>query len=308
MPDDNVASDKYRYIYSKKSVEQRVNRRKLATALLVFILIALLVAGSAYAIISLIDFNSFRISVDRNSVRVLSLSDDYDFTNPSASLSTRGPETIMDTTYNRLPIYTVLKKDGSIEDNSYNCIANSFYLVNVTDEDQRYREKIVITNAYKGLEHCIRVLVIKQPYTYDAANDAWIAPDASHMTYTCYAAAKEDGSDEQVAYLLDEQGEDTLPLYCLRHYYDEDGNQVGAVPYEVQGDDRYQTDPQDIWMCSSFLDFNSGVIADTEYYPISPRQKIRYSIVVWIEGTDAQTVNATMDGKVTMSVQFTTQQ
>ena len=83
-------ASKYRYIYVRKSVERRVHRRKLATVFLVFILVAMLMAGTVYAVLAFVDNNDFRITVDKGR-GILSLSKDASFSNPTTQLTTRGP-------------------------------------------------------------------------------------------------------------------------------------------------------------------------------------------------------------------------
>jgi len=308
---DVAVSDKYKYIYTRKSVERKVHRRRLATALLVFVLIAILVVGAIYAILSFIDFQSFRISVDSSSRKVLSLSKDYDFTDPTSTLSTSGPETVMDTTLSRIPLKAIMQTDGTYGQDDDNYIANSFYLINWTEEEQHYREKITITNSYKGLEDCIRVLVVKQESVLDEATGEWVLPnDEEHTKYIVYAAAKKSenaigGFDEQVAYLNDEEGNPTLPLYVIHSSADDSYNSYEELTLQKEKD---RFSPEDYWYCQSFFAANSGIVVDTEYFPIRPKQKIRYSIVVWIEGTDEDTTNIKLGGKVSMEVKFTTKQ
>ena len=204
----------------------------------------------------------------------------------------------------------IIATDGTYGQNDDDYIANSFYIINWTDERQLYREKITITNTYNGLEQCIRVLVIKQESILDPETGKWLLPsDGSNTTYTCYAAAKKTENEigeynERVTYLENIEGEPALDLYAVYATDDKGHNRIESY----SGEERDWVDPKDYWYCQSFFSANSGVVVDTTFFPIEPKQKIRYTIVAWIEGSDPDTTNDKLGGKVTMDVKFTTKQ
>ena len=277
---------KYRYIYVRKSVERRVHRRKLATVFLVFVLIALLLTGTVYAVLAFVDNNDFRITVDRGR-GVLALSEESTFARTTTQLTTRGPSEMMDMSYSFLPFYQFRTQDGSYT-NLDSFYASSFYLTNLGDQPCEYRELITITDTYNKLEDCVRVLVIREVLQVDEEGNfvqASLNDDFSHMEWACYAKAKEDGSAEQVAY---ENGRDggTLRTITDPNYNAED-----------------KTSP---WMCTNFIESGTGVVTDPEYCMLDPHGRVRYTLAIWIEGTDPDTVDARIGGKLTMRFGFST--
>lgn len=264
---------KYEYIYKKKSVRNRARRRTVSLVMMVFVLVATLIAGLVYGVLKFIDFNSFRITIDRNYNGYLTLADNYAFENASSVLSTEGLKYMTNTTYSWINVKELLTKEGSLSKNDY--IATAFYLRNQGDEGVYYSENIVLTNSYLELEDTIRILLIKQiEYTNPDGSTYWSDPE-----YKCFAKIAADGiSDEYVA-----GGDEVIPDYT--------------------SDPNYPT--QNIpWKCTSFYDYNAGVVIDTVYYPLLPKQRVRYAMAIWIEGTDPETIDEKLGGRVSYTFQF----
>lgn len=264
---------KYEYIYKKKSVRNRARRRTVSLVMMVFVLVATLIAGLVYGVLKFIDFNSFRITIDRNYNGYLTLADNYAFENASSVLSTEGLKYMTNTTYSWINVKELLTKEGSLSKNDY--IATAFYLRNQGEEGVYYSENIVLTNSYLELEDTIRILLIKQiEYTNPDGSTYWSDPE-----YKCFAKIAADGiSDEYVA-----GGDEVIPEYT--------------------SDPNYPT--QNIpWKCTSFYDYNSGVVIDTVYYPLLPNQRVRYAMAIWIEGTDPETIDEKLGGRVSYTFQF----
>lgn len=270
---DLLNKKKYEYIYKKKSVRNRARRRTVSLVMMVFVLIATLIAGLVYGVLKFIDFNSFRITIDRNYNGYLTLADNYAFENASSVLSTEGLKYMTNTTYSWINVKELLTKEGSLSKNDY--IASAFYLRNQGDEGVYYSENIVLTNSYLELEDTIRILLIKQiEYTNPDGSTYWSDPE-----YKCFAKIASDGiSDEYVA-----GGDEVIPEYT--------------------SDPNYPT--QNIpWKCTSFYDYNAGVVIDTVYYPLLPKQRVRYAMAIWIEGTDPDTIDEKLGGRVSYTFQF----
>lgn len=285
-PNTTVDASKYRYIYARKSVERRVHRRKLATVFLVFVLIAMLMAGTVYAVLSFVDNNDFRITIDRGR-GVLSLSETASFAKTTTQLTTRGPTEMRDMSYTFLPFKQFRTQDGSyaISDDYY---ASSFYLTNLGDDDAEYREVMTITDTFNQLEDCIRLLVIREPLVPDDDGNyrqLSLEEDYSNMHWTCYAKAREDGSAEQVAY-----------------QNARDGGELKLVT-NPNMDAEDKTSP---WYCTNFVQSTTGVVTDFTYYTLAPKQRVRYTLVVWIEGTDPDTIDERVGGQLSMRFGFTT--
>lgn len=278
---------KYRYIYVRKSVERRVHRRKLATVFLVFVLIALLLTGTVYAVLAFVDNNDFRITIERGR-GVLALSEEATFTRTTTQLTTRGPSEMYDCTYADLPFGELRTQDGSITTFAY-YYASSFYLTNLGNDICEYRELIMINDTLNKLEDCIRVLVIREPLVMDEEGNyvqRSLNEDLSAMEYTCYAKAKEDGSAEQVAYQNARDG-GTLRLITNPNANAED-----------------KTSP---WMCTNFVENGGSTeVTNPVYYSLAGKERVRYSLLVWIEGTDPDTVDARIGGMLSIRFGFST--
>ena len=270
---DLLNKKKYEYIYKKKSVRNRARRRTVSLVMMVFVLVATLIAGLVYGVLKFIDFNSFRITIDRNYNGYLTLADNYAFENASSVLSTEGLKYMTNTTYSWINVKELLTKEGSLSKNDY--IATAFYLRNQGDKGVYYSENIVLTNSYLELEDTIRILLIKQiEYTNPDGSTYWSDPE-----YKCFAKIASDRiSDEYVA-----GGDEVIPEYT--------------------SDPNYPT--QNIpWKCTSFYDYNAGVVIDTVYYPLLPKQRVRYAMAIWIEGTDPETIDEKLGGRVSYTFQF----
>lgn len=277
---------KYRYIYVRKSVERRVHRRKLATVFLVFVLIALLLTGTVYAVLAFVDNNDFRITIDRGR-GVLALSENSSFVNKTSQLTTRGPTKMLDMTYTELPFYEFRTKDGSYSMDEY-YYASSFYLTNLGNEDCTYRELLFLTNTMKQLEDCVRVLIISEVLDMDEEGNyvqRSLSEDFSAMEWICYAKAKADGSAEQVAYQNARDG-GTLRLVTDPNSNAEDN-----------------TSP---WMCTNFVDGDNSIVSTPLYKTIGPKARVRYTIAIWFEGTDPETVDSRIGGQITIRFGFST--
>lgn len=283
---DTTGTGKYRYIYARKSVERRVHRRKMATVFLVFILVAMLMAGTVYAVLSFVDSNNFRITIERGR-GVLSLSEDAYFSNHTTQLTTRGPSEMTDNTYYNLPFKELRTTDGSMS-SFMDYYASSFYLTNLGNETADYREIIMINDTLLHLEDCIRMLVIREPLDMDEEGNyrqRSLEGDLSYMHWTCYGKARADGSPEQVAYQIGR-----------------DGGELRLVT-DPNPDAEDKTSP---WMCTSFVESKNNEVSEPVYYTLQPKERVRYSLVIWIEGTDPDTVDERIGGMLSIRFGFST--
>lgn len=271
---NNLNKSKYDYVFKKKSVQRRTRRRTVSLLMLVFILIASLIAGVVYGVLEFIDFNSFRITIDRNYLGYLTLADNYEFENASTVLSTEGLKSMTNTTYSWINVNRLLNETGTLSERDY--IATAFYLKNQGDEDVFYSENVILTNSYKQLEDTIRILLIKQvEYQAEDGSYYWGKPE-----YKCYAKVASDGvSDEYVA-----GGDEIIPNYT---------SNPNLLP-EID----------EPWKCTSFYDSDNGRVLDKTYYPIKPGQRIRYAMAIWIEGTDPDTKDDKLGGRVSYTFEF----
>ena len=150
----------------------------------------------------------------------------------------------------------------------------------------------------KGMEKAIRVLVIKD-----------FAPgDDDEGTITVYAAPK---SDEEGNDILDESGnvirEPVVPINSNgnRSIYDP-RKQTG----EEQNFDGFHFNEEDFseegeWLATPFA--GDGYVMKSDFYPLQKGQIIKYTIVIWLEGNDAQCVDSILGGQVKITAEFTTE-
>ena len=282
-------ASKYRYIYARKSVERRIRRRRIAVVLLIFVLVASLIAGAAYAVLSFVDYNSFRVSITKGKA-VLTLSNDDSFSNPTSQLSTGSAKSMLDTTYSELPMMRFRNMDGSYA-GDYNFFGSSFYLRNTSDNELYYSMRILINDVYNGLDECLRVLVIREPMVQNADGDWELLSvtqnDTSNMEWICYAKERSTvGNDgetrERVSYNIDRNGEYMTSTY--------DPN-LGPTSKEI-------------WYCTNFLDAKLGTVVDKNAQVLQPWQKVRYTVAIWLEGSDPDTTDDKLGGTLTMNVSF----
>lgn len=264
----------FEYIAKKRSVRAKTRRRTATLIVTIFLLAAVMVTAAVYAILAFIDFNSFRITVDRSTGQSLSLSHSIDFLKPSSSLGIDGPKYMDNVAYESIDIQGIIEGEGELNGDNY--IANTFYLRNNGLKDCKYITEISLSNTYKGLDAAMRLLLVRNVYEY--VNGEWIPTENE---YTCYAKARteplEDGTTQE--YVSGGNGDQVIPE-PVKHPINEDED----------------------WLCTNFIS-NSTILND-EQFDIQSKQIIRYSIVVWLEGSDLECVDDVLGGKVSLSVKF----
>ncbi len=263
----------YEYVIKRKNVRIATRRRTIILIMIIFILISILITGAIYGILSFIEFNTFRISVDRSGTTFLSLSESYDFTNPTNVLSVKGPREMDNIAFEMLPIDDFLAREGNHNGDSY--IATSFFLMNSGANALEYAETIKLTHSYRNLDAAVRILVIKTLYVQDSLGNL----EPGLPEYRVYAKLGSNGEPEYVS-----GGDHVIPDY---------------VTNPNRGDNYGEP-----WLTIPFL--SSTSVVENFYYPMDPGEKIRYTIVVWLEGTDPDCVDDILGGKVTLDIKFVT--
>ena len=289
------------YIIKNKRVRRQSRRRTIVIILLVFLLIMALLAGATYTIMQFVEETNFRVTVSHTGTAWLSLSKDYDFTNPTSVLDVSAPQNMDNCTLcnyidHKLP--EIYATDGSYkgEGSKEYFIATSFFLKNTGNEDISYREIITLDRTVKGMEKAIRVMVIKdiQPMDPDHPEE-----DENGLgTATVYAAPT---SDKNGNYLYNENGDPILEEVVPNKNY----KPKGYVDYEgfTFNDEDFTADG--IWMTKPFL--GNGYVMNSDFYPLQVGQIIKYTVVIWLEGEDAQCVDDILGGQVKLAVEFATE-
>ncbi len=158
-------SKKYRYVIKNRAIRKHSQRRKVVMSLMVFLAITILLGGSVYGILVLIEYNNFKVMIDKDGLNILSLSHTEDFANPSEVISLGGPKfmdniTLMDIYY-LLP--EIQRAEGTYGDeNTYvKYLAATFFLKNISGEDRVYRESMLLREVTKGIDEAIRIMVVR---------------------------------------------------------------------------------------------------------------------------------------------------
>lgn len=285
------------YIIKNKRVRRQSRRRTAVIILLVFLLIVALLAGATYAIMQFVDESNFRVTVSQTGTAWLSLSRDYDFTNPTSVLDISAPKNMDNCTlcnYIDHSLLDIYHSDGAYEGEGteYYFIATSFYLKNTSDLPISYREIITLDRTMKGMEKALRVMIIKDIEPPD---------DNDYGTITVYAAPKSDASGRT---LTDEAGN---PL--CEEVVPPGGSLTAYKPRTISDYDGFSFNDEDIredgvWMTKPFL--GNGYVMNSQLYPLEVGQIIKYTIVIWLEGQDQQCVDDILGGQVKLAVEFAT--
>lgn len=267
---------KYQYVIKNKKARAQVKERKVVIIIAIVLLILLLIGIAIYGFFSAVEINNFSVYVENESSRILSLSDNVDFMPGTQHLEIQGPDYMDNTSLYLCPtgetpiedkLIDILQNDGqqSTRDDKY--FASTFYLKNVTSDDQHYNEFFKISEVTKGVDEALRVMLVKN----DVA--------------TVYAKQKKSGELERVV-------PTTKNIYTPLHISrDQEGK------YEISHEDT--TSP---WMAEPFYDeeyvfYNKG-------FTLKPNEACKYSIIVWLEGWDEECKNDIIGGLLRIDFAF----
>jgi len=299
-PSENVQEQlrkENEYIIKNKRVRRQSRRRTVVIILLVFLLIIALLAGATYAIMQFVDETNFRVTVSQTGTAWLSLSKDYEFTNPTSVLDVSAPKNMDNCTlcnYIDHKISDIYNSNGAYQGEGTKdyFIATSFYLKNTGNQPISYREIITLDRTMKGMEKAIRVMVIKDIEPPD---------DGDFGTITVYAAPKSDADGNT---LYDEEGnpllEEVVPPGGAMSAY----KPQGILDYEGFSFNAEDIREDGVWMTKAFL--GDGYVMNSQLYPLEVGQVIKYTVVIWLEGQDEQCVDSILGGQVKLAVEFAT--
>ena len=255
--------------------------RRVATKVIVIVLaVSLVISGGAWGVISFIEANSMMISINEKQ-EGLALSNDATFEYPTTKINMKGPGAMDAYTYTWFKPDEILGKDGSHHGSNYICY--SFYLKNVSPTNAcLYSIGIKFTKDTRNLSAATRILLIESDENCE--NEVYKA--------RCFAKAKEDGTAEYVSY--DE---------C-------EPNQEGILLESLDKENKILNTN----MTYPFMEqlYNSETGEDLGYYVfkesnrrLSHNAYIKFTVVMWLEGTDLQCVNDVLGGKCSVQFEFT---
>lgn len=257
------------------------SKRRTATKVIVVVLIAaLFISGSAWGIMTFVEQNSMLVSIT-DKREGLSLCATEDFAEPTTKINMHGPEKMDAYTYLWFNSEDFLGKEGPHHGDSYICY--SFFLKNVSPTQScLYTMDAKITKDTKNVSAALRILIIES----DMNNQNEVE------TARVYARKRADGLSEYISYddcmetqspiVLGELNSkhsllDTNTAYdFLEEVYDEEtGKNLGYFAMRETGKE---------------LKYNSYR---------------KYTVVMWLEGTDLQCVNDILGGKCSVQINFT---
>ena len=258
------------------------SKRRTATKVIVIVLLAALVlSGGAWGIMTFIEANSMMISIT-DKQEGLALSTDATFEHLSSKLNMKGPEQMDAFTYSWFKQEDIVGKDGAHHGGNYICY--SFYLKNVSPTTAcEYTFGIKFTKDTKNMSAATRILVIE--------SDEGCENETNSVRV--FAKAREDGIAEYIAYNECEKDQEGLALQALNGEKGTllDTNMTYAFQEEV---------------------FDEETGEDLGYFALRESGKklshdgyVKYTIVIWLEGTDLQCVNDILGGKCSIQFEFT---
>lgn len=213
----------------------------------VIILFFLICFGALY--ISRTLGGNFQINLS-NGRRVISMCETSDFERPTDVLDAPIPAQMNNISYTSIPLEEILETDGSCNGKDY--MAYSFYVKNTGNRVVSYYSKLKLVNFEKGLESCIRVMII------------------FNGEKKCYAKAMEGTEKEpELIYYFDTHALSTRDI------------DVYTIPFD-----------------NMTVGFNEL----RENLPIGSID--RYTVIVWIEGSDPETTDEKKSGIVKMGIEF----
>ena len=255
--------------------------RRVATKVIVIVLaVSLVVSGGAWGVISFIEANSMMISINE-AKEGLALSNDATFEYPTTKINMKGPNAMDAYTYTWFNTAEILGKDGA--HHGYNYICHSFYLKNVSPTNAcSYTLGIRFAKDTKNLSAATRILLIESDE--GCVNEVYKA--------RCFAKAREDGTAEYISY------DECLP------------NQQGIMLETLNSGNGIL----DTNMTYPFMEqlFNEETGEDLGYYAFRETDRrlshdayVKFTVLIWLEGTDLQCVNSVVGGKCSIQLEFT---
>ncbi|MEG2561525.1 MAG: hypothetical protein RSB10_02830, partial [Clostridia bacterium] len=264
-------------IIKSKDIQAKMKYRKISKFIALALVLCLILTGGTWGVLYFIDYNNMKIVIGRDDARGLSLSSTSDFRNPTIKLNMKGPDKMDAITYQDIVITDNLGKEGSHSGAEY--IAYTFFLKNMSEKFEcDYNTSIVLLRNILDVDSAIRMMVMTT--TADGASDINV-----------YAKARDDNqSPEYVAYDSDiAETQTPVPLDFLNIRLEGFLKTNLTTPFE-------------------------GIVQETKgsvYYinrakvhRLQPHEVVKYTCILWLEGTDAQCKDKIRGGDCSISMQF----
>lgn len=282
-------SGKYEYVIKHKKVEKETKNRKFIRVLIIFLLSLLILGGGLWGVTAFIEYNNFRVVVDRPGQNIFAISPMRSLQNTTEIYNIDGPRYMDNITLMGMEnvILEIEEADGATSRD--NLIAATFYLTNITEDSRRYREIVDISETSQGLEEAIRIMLIKSTYNADGS--------VNKRVCNVYAAP----------HSFDEFGvpipEAVVPLATPSYYTGDELRQLDGLGLSDSED-------SEEWMSIPFLsstlvlDQNGDSEGNPEDYIIPPGGKVKYTLLIWLEGNDKDCIDDKLGGRMKLSLTF----
>lgn len=281
----------YKYVIENQKVRRQAKHRKVVSVTGVVLLIAIAAVGIFYGAYTAVEINSFKVFIDSSGSKVLSLSSNSTFTYGTEQLEIGGPDVMDNTTLasgknliNATPIQDrlaeILEMESFNSAKSDKFIAATFYLKNVTSNEQQYNEVMNLRSSTLNLETAIRVMLIRK-----RASD----PNYEVEVYAKYDADENGNLIPEMVVPLSKSVYGKLSLTTVT---DEDGKEHVEV---TQNNDA-------AWIATDF--FSAEHIFYNKGFNLAPQETVKYGIIIWLEGWDKDCVDDKLAGTIRMDFAF----
>ena len=255
--------------------------RRTATKVIAIVLAATLVlSGGAWGIITFIEANSMMVSIN-DKKEGLALSTTSTFEQMTTKINMKGPERMDAYTYSWFEQEKLLGAEGPHHGSGYFCY--SFYLKNISPTTAcEYTFGVRFIKDTKNISAATRIMIIESDEGCE--NETYLT--------RVFATAKADGTAEYVSYNECEETQTGLSLPLLNGA---NGNLLNTN------------------VTQSFVGevYDEETSEDLGYYALRESGKrlshdayVKYTIVIWLEGTDLQCVDDILGGKCSMQFEF----
>ena len=313
---DELSAD-YEYIIKHKVVEKERKKRKIIRWLLLFLLILLIIGGGAWGVTSFLEYNNFRVVIDRPGRQIFAISrdglfQDQNWQNTTEVYNISGPKYMDNISIfgNEQTFLDIEATDGPA--NKENIIAATFYLVNKTDEERSYMEYINVKEATQGIDQAIRIMIIKTTFNPDGS--------VKNRIVDVYAAAHsfdENGKPipELVVPLAEYNSEIRSDYYAgakirqTKVHYEENGQSIlrDLVDENASAQQAWYTTPfatQDIVIRNDISTVPEHRRSDYIVPPMGEGGKVKISLFIWLEGHDKDCIDDVLGGTMRLDLTF----
>lgn len=269
VENSDALTEKYAYLYKTKTAEKDRKKRRVTFFILIFLGLLLLLGGGLWGISELIQYNNFRVHIDKEGGQVFSLTTGSSYSDGREVIAVKGPQYMDNVTledfYDTIP--EIESAGGSASGKNF--IAATFYFWNVdpAQAPQRYTENVLIENLSSAgiggkIEEALRIMVIR---------------DDGERHVDVYASANYDATVEEIA----------AYKAVNPDYVDGDPVPEEVVPGQgiYENGTRYPDGTSKLWYT---IPWNTDGTYTSDVKEIAYNNSVRYTVIIWLEGWDPE--------------------